>query len=495
MKKIGKLLLILALIAALALLAGCSHRVKADPTPAPTLEPVATPEPTPIPTPVPTPAPTPEPTPTPAPTPAPTVTPTDPSKVPVVTKDPTAEKVQEAGTCYFVANFDNAWTAEWHFVAPGGAEDLVYTDALARFPALKIRHGDRSAIELRNIPIEMDGWSAYCRFGNDYGTTDTKAALITVTPGPKPAATPTPSATPAPSATSAPTPAPTPVPTPEPTPVPTPEPTPVPVETPAPVVTEAPVEVDTAGEAALPTTSETSGTPDGTEEEAEIIVEAAPASVPAVSLPTADWDLTPLDDSWFDDAVFFGDSISVTLERHCAKTGDLSGALFLCENSFGVRNAVAGKVKIWYQGNEYSPQDVLPLTGAKKLFAMFGINDIALYGKIDQTMERWADFIANIRSTSPDITIYIESCLPVFHTIHYDGLDNDCIDEYNQRLIAFCQENDCVYVDLAHYFKDEHNGMAAQYSSDQYVHVTYDATALWVEQLKNPANYSADPRA
>ena len=395
--------------------------------------------------------------------------------MPVVTKDPTAEKVQEAGTCYFVANFDNAWTAEWHFVAPGGAEDLVYTDALARFPALKIRHGDRSAIELRNIPIEMDGWSAYCRFGNDYGTTDTSAALITVTPGPKPAATPTPSATPAPSATSAPTPAPTPVPTPEPTPVPTPEPTPVPVETPAPVVTEAPVE--TAGETALPDANE--GELDLAEEEAEIITEAAPASVPAVSLPTADWDLTPLDDSWFDDAVFFGDSISVTLERHCAKTGDLSGALFLCENSFGVRNAVSGKVKIWYQGNEYFPQDVLPLTGAKKLFAMFGINDIALYGKIDQTMERWA----------------IESCLPVFHTIHYDGLDNDCIDEYNQRLIAFCQENDCVYVDLAHYFKDEHNGMAAQYSSDQYVHVTYDATALWVEQLKNPANYSADPRA
>jgi lysophospholipase L1-like esterase len=222
-------------------------------------------------------------------------------------------------------------------------------------------------------------------------------------------------------------------------------------------------------------------------------VSAAPA--PAVSLPSADWDLTPLDDSWFDDAVFFGDSISVTLERHCAKTGDLSGALFLCENSFGVRNAVSGKVKIWYQGEEYLPQDVLPLTGAKKLFAMFGVNDIALYGKIDQTMERWADFLANVRSTCPDLQIYIESCLPVYHTIHYDGLDNDCIDEYNQRLIAFCQENDCVYVDLAHYFKDENNGMAAQYSSDQYVHVTYDATALWVEQLKNPANYSADPRA
>ena len=224
-------------------------------------------------------------------------------------------------------------------------------------------------------------------------------------------------------------------------------------------------------------------------------VHAAPAVPAAASLPEPDWDMSELKDSWFDDAVFFGDAISVTLERHCAKTGDLGGALFLCDNAFGVRNAVSGKVKIWYQGEEYLPQDVLPLTGAKKVFAMFGINDIALYGKIDQTMERWADFITSLRATSPDVTIVIESCLPVYHTVHYDGLDNDCIDEYNQRLIAFCRDNDCVYVDLAPYFKDENNGMAEQYSSDQYIHVTYDATALWVEQLKNPANYSADPRS
>ncbi len=126
---------------------------------------------------------------------------------------------------------------------------------------------------------------------------------------------------------------------------------------------------------------------------------------------------------------------------------------------------------------------------------MFGVNDIALYGKIDRPMERWADFVANIRSTCPDITIVIESCLPVYHTIHYDGLDNDCIDEYNQRLVEFCRENNCVYVDIAHYFKDEHNGMAAQYSSDQYVHVTYEATEVWVQQLRNPDNYSVDPRS
>ena len=159
--------------------------------------------------------------------------------------------------------------------------------------------------------------------------------------------------------------------------------------------------------------TEETAEPEETAAEAEEPAAAEAAAPIDASLPAADWDLSTLPDSWFDDAVFFGDAISVTLERHCAKTGDLSGALFLCENSFGVRNAVSGKVKIWYQGEEYLPQDVLPKTGAKKVFAMFGVNDIALYGKIDQTMERWADFVANIRGTSPDITIVIESCLPV----------------------------------------------------------------------------------
>ena len=208
-----------------------------------------------------------------------------------------------------------------------------------------------------------------------------------------------------------------------------------------------------------------------------------------------DWDMTPLPDSWFDDAVFFGDSVSITLKKHCAKTGDLGDALFLCEYSFGVRNAVSGKVKVWYKGKEYKPQQVLPLTGAKKVFAMFGANDIALYGGIDRTMEKWQTLIDRIRKKSPDVEIFIESCFPVYHTINYEGLNNKAIDKYNKRLIAFCEENDCVYVDLAHYFKDKKNGMAQRYSSDEYVHITYEAAEVWVEQLKNPANYSVDPRS
>lgn len=208
-----------------------------------------------------------------------------------------------------------------------------------------------------------------------------------------------------------------------------------------------------------------------------------------------DRDLTPLPDSWFDDAVFLGDSVSLILETQAERTGGLGEALFLCEGSFGINNAVSGDVLLWYQGRTYLPQDVLPLTGANKLFIMVGTNDIDLYGGVDRAMEMWDVFVDNVRETCPDLLIFIESMLPVWHTIAFEGLNNPNIRVYNERLRDFCEDRDCVYVDLADYFRDEYGGMAAAYSSDSYVHITYAAADLWIEQLKNPANYSADPRS
>ena len=157
------------------------------PTPAPT--PVPTPIPTPVPTPVPTPAPTPVPTPAPtlAPTPAPTqapfytATPTAaPSRLPLVTKSPTDEKVVVNGKCQFVAKYENAKYAEWHFVSPDGTKDLDYLQASKEFPSMKIINGYAKDMTLENIPSTVSGWKVYCRFSNDAGYTDTQTATITV---------------------------------------------------------------------------------------------------------------------------------------------------------------------------------------------------------------------------------------------------------------------------------------------------------------------------
>ena len=158
------------------------------PAPTQTLIPVTTPAPTTVPTaaptslPVVTTAPTTAPKPTAAPTPRPTSAPA-PAPVntaPRVTKSPTDETVAVGGNCYFVAKYENAIWAEWHFVSADGKRDLNYLQAQTEFPTLKVLHGDTKDLTLDSIPAALNGWKVYCRFSNNYGSVNSGSALITV---------------------------------------------------------------------------------------------------------------------------------------------------------------------------------------------------------------------------------------------------------------------------------------------------------------------------
>ncbi len=193
-----KKLLVSLCLAILALtLTACGTRVETvyievTPTPAavtpaavtaaPTAAPFPTAEPTPVPTPVPTPAPTP------IAVPIPTQA---PNYLPTITKDPTDETVFAGGKCQFVTRYTNAIYAEWHFVTPDRNWDLNYKEIQAQYPSLKLYGGDTKDLVLDNIPLELNGWRAYCRFTNNAGSADSGSALITVKAAPVPTAAPT----------------------------------------------------------------------------------------------------------------------------------------------------------------------------------------------------------------------------------------------------------------------------------------------------------------
>ena len=117
--------------------------------------------------------------------------------LPVIKKSPTGETVAEGGSCYFKADYQNALWAVWHFVSPDGATDLSYEDMAKRYPDLQILNGMYSQMQLKNIPLELNGWKVYCRYSNRSGYTDTDTALLTVIARPAPANA-TPVQTPAP---------------------------------------------------------------------------------------------------------------------------------------------------------------------------------------------------------------------------------------------------------------------------------------------------------
>ena len=110
--------------------------------------------------------------------------------LPRVTKSPTDETVEEGGSCLFLAKYENAEYAVWHFVSPDGLTDMTYEAAQAAFPTMQIRNGMYSNLQLGNIPYAVNGWKVYCRYSNtDAGYVDTAMAQITVVRDPSQAFT------------------------------------------------------------------------------------------------------------------------------------------------------------------------------------------------------------------------------------------------------------------------------------------------------------------
>lgn len=192
--------------------------------------------------------------------------------------------------------------------------------------------------------------------------------------------------------------------------------------------------------------------------------------------------------SYYSDAVFIGDSISMMLRNRCTATGDLPGATFLVRGSYGVGNAVYDNMLLTYQGQSLNIEDAIAATGATKVFLMMGMNDLNIYG-VDGTIELWETMISRIREKNPNVTIVIQSMTPVLTGSESGLINNTSIDSYNDQLRAFAASSGCHYLDVASYLKDGTNGLAPAYCSDDFVHVTPEGADVWIKVLKAFAGY------
>ncbi len=195
--------------------------------------------------------------------------------------------------------------------------------------------------------------------------------------------------------------------------------------------------------------------------------------------------------SFFDDAVFVGDSISLRLSYYATDKENgfpLGNAKFLVRGSYGVSNEVTGDFKMTYQGEEMKLTDALEKIGAKKVFIMLGMNDIGLYG-IDKTIENWGKLLESVRQKNPDVKIYIQSMTPVWTGGEKGGLKNPNVNAYNEKLEAFAISNGCKYIDVASYMRDSTGGLATRFCSDSFVHMTDEGAIVWIKVLKAYTGY------
>lgn len=199
----------------------------------------------------------------------------------------------------------------------------------------------------------------------------------------------------------------------------------------------------------------------------------------------------PVDASYFDNAVFIGDSVSLRLQYYCASNNALGNTTFLCSGSLSATNALwevgSESVHPSYQGKKMLIEDSVAACGAKKAYIMLGMNNIS-FG-LDNATEDMVTLIDRILEKSPDLTIIVQAVTPMTSTstIRSKSLNNDLIDQYNELMRSICQERGWYFLDVNTQFKNESNDLVTTYCSDpdhMGIHFTTAAAEKWVNYLK-----------
>lgn len=188
-------------------------------------------------------------------------------------------------------------------------------------------------------------------------------------------------------------------------------------------------------------------------------------------------------ESFFDDALFIGDAVTLKLSYYAASSGALGKAAFLTRGSYGVNHALSDTMLLSYQGRDLKIEEAVQATDAKKVFLMLGLNDVALLG-VDKTAENWKSLLDRLKTACPDVKFYIQSITPVWTDAETGTLTNANVDVCNERLEAAAKEAGCGYIDVAAYWKGLDGGFAPMYCSDAFTYPTDEGCAAWIAVLK-----------
>ncbi len=195
-----------------------------------------------------------------------------------------------------------------------------------------------------------------------------------------------------------------------------------------------------------------------------------------------------VDESYFDDVVFVGDSVSLRLTYYNMANDCFGDAVFLTSGSLGVTNSQWGlyepkAVHPSYQGQKVTVADGIAKCGRKKVYLMLGINDMAYYTRPD-LFAQFKSLTDSILEKSPDVTFYIQSVTPM--TGDKNGTTNDAINEYNALISQYCCQKGWYFIDVASVLRDENGLLPGKYCSDadgMGIHFTDAACEVWKEYL------------
>ena len=199
-----------------------------------------------------------------------------------------------------------------------------------------------------------------------------------------------------------------------------------------------------------------------------------------------------VDLSYFSDAAFLGDSLTVGFSDYSINLG---GALICGYTGVGP-DAIVNRsaVKSSTRGEEIA-LDVLAAAQPKKLYILLGTNTLTTLGAADRFLAYYGQMLDLLRQTlGDDCVIYVQSIPPVRPAAAEEkpGLASDVLRSVNEQLAQMAADKGCVYLDLWETFADGEGSLKEILAAPDGVHFSAgNGYGAWVTYLRNHAKYSA----
>lgn len=186
-----------------------------------------------------------------------------------------------------------------------------------------------------------------------------------------------------------------------------------------------------------------------------------------------------VDASYFDDAVFIGDSRT---EGFILFTG-LSNATAYTHKGLMVDTAFTNPV-VNMNSKKISVMEALKKTSFSKVYIMLGINETG-WPYSNLFIQKYGEIINEVKNINPEAIIYVQSILPVSQKISssHSYLKNSKISEYNLLIQQMAKEKEIYYINSSESVASS-DGYLPEEASFDGIHLKKDYCDKCLEYLK-----------
>jgi lysophospholipase L1-like esterase len=199
------------------------------------------------------------------------------------------------------------------------------------------------------------------------------------------------------------------------------------------------------------------------------------ASAPQTPQPAA----APVDDTYFDDAVFVGDSRTEGLHLYSG----LQHGQYLYAVGATVAS-VFDKATEKTSGGKVPILDALAKKKFSKVYIMLGVNELG-WPRISDYYEQYGKLVDRVREINPDAAVVLQSLPPVSaqQEAKHSYVNNERIAQFNQQIQALAKEKNCTYLDVASVTTGADGCLPPDFSADG-VHMTKKGYQAWRTYLE-----------